>query len=89
MFMCTANLIKIFVKLKRRLVTIVYQDGSRNSKVCSLSSEVNYLNCLVKSIKCIQNSLLDSPLLKSPPPLINIFKLKACCPVSNFSNVAY
>ena len=37
-------------------MTIVYKDGGRGGKVCSISSEISYLNCCIKSIKYIQNS---------------------------------
>ena len=56
--------VAILIKITRRVnaqgsVTIVYKDGGRGAKVCSFSSEINQLNCLMKSIKCDQNSPLQ------------------------------
>ena len=56
--------VAILIKITRRVnaqgsVTIVYKDGGRGAKACSFSSEINQLNCLIKSIKCDQNSSLQ------------------------------
>ena len=45
-------------------MTIVYKDDGQGGKVCSISSEITYLNCCIKSIKYIKILEIQCSLLR-------------------------